>query len=127
MKTKPDWTRAEAMTDAQRHVAAMSDPDAQPLTPEWLAGMTPMSRFKILSRALGLAQEQFATRFQIPLGALRDWEQCAAQPDQTAYAYLRATAGNAVLFTKPLRRSHSLVSRSISVVCCLTTSTHHCC
>jgi putative transcriptional regulator len=119
MKTKHDWTRAEAVTGTQRHVAAMSDPDALPLTAEWLAGMMPTSRLKILRCALGLAQQQFATRFQIPLGA--------SQPDQTARAYLRAIAGNAGLFTKHLRRSHSLVSRSIFVVCCLMISTHHCC
>ncbi|MDR3568743.1 MAG: hypothetical protein P4L43_12015 [Syntrophobacteraceae bacterium] len=31
---KHDWERFDAMTEAQRHVAASSDPDAQPITPE---------------------------------------------------------------------------------------------
>ena len=94
MKTKHDWSRADAMTSADIHAAALSDPDAQPLTPDRLATIKPVPRTRFLRRALGLTQEAFATRFQIPLGTLRDWEQGAAQPDQTARAYLRAIAGD---------------------------------
>ncbi len=83
------------MTERNRHAAAVADPDAQPLTAERLAGMKQTPRAKIIRRALGLTQEEFAGRFQIPLGTLRDWEQGAAQPDQTARAYLRAIAGDA--------------------------------
>jgi len=35
---------------------------------------------KIIRRALGLTQEQFAARFHIPLGTLRDWEQAQLSP-----------------------------------------------
>jgi putative transcriptional regulator len=35
-KTRHDWRRADAMTDAHIHAAALSDPDAQPLTPQRL-------------------------------------------------------------------------------------------
>jgi len=94
MKTEHDWSRLDAMTEAERHAAALADPDAQPLTEERLAHMKQVPRLKIIRRALRLTQEEFATRFQIPLGTLRDWEQGAAQPDQTARAYLRAIAGN---------------------------------
>jgi putative transcriptional regulator len=83
------------VTERNRHAAAVADPDAQPLTAERLAGMKQTPRAKIIRRALGLTQEEFAGRFQIPLGTLRDWEQGAAQPDQTARAYLRAIAGDA--------------------------------
>lgn len=74
MKTKHDWTRADALTDEQVHAAALADPDAQPLTPERLAGIGQMPRLKIIRRALGLTQEEFAARIQIPLSTLRDWE-----------------------------------------------------
>jgi putative transcriptional regulator len=53
-----------------------------------------VSRAKTIRRTLGLTQEAFATRFQIPIGTLRDWEQGRAEPDQTARAYLRAIAGD---------------------------------
>jgi len=70
-----DWTRFDAMTDAQRHDAAISDPDAQPLTPEDARRMKRTPQVKIIRRALGLSQEDFSARFHIPLGTLRDWEQ----------------------------------------------------
>ena len=82
------------MTEAEMHAAALSDPDAQPLTEEDMARMRRVPRAKTLRRALGLTQEEFATRFQIPLGTLRDWEQGRAEPDQTARAYLKAIAGD---------------------------------
>ena len=94
MKTKPDWTCADALTDDQIHAAALADPDAQPLAPERLAGMRQTPRLKIIRGALGLTQKEFAARFQIPLGTLRDWEQGAKEPDQAARAYLRAIAGD---------------------------------
>ena len=102
MTTKHDWSRADVMTAAQVHAAALADPDAQPLTPERLAGMKATPRLKIIRRALGLTQEEFSARFQIPLGTLRDWEQGAAQPDQTARAYLRAIAGDAAAVQRAL-------------------------
>jgi putative transcriptional regulator len=51
-------------------------------------------RLKIIRGALGLIQEEFATRFHIPLGTLRDCEQGTNGPDQAARAYLRAIAGD---------------------------------
>jgi putative transcriptional regulator len=90
--TKHDWSRFDTMTEKQRHAAAMSDPDAQPLGPDDFKRMKRTPRVKIIRRALGLTQEQFAARFHIPLGTLRDWEQGVAQPDQSARAYLTVIA-----------------------------------
>ena len=81
-------------TEAEVEAAARRDPDAQPLTEKDMARMRRVSRAKTIRRALGLTQEAFATRFQIPIGTLRDWEQGRAEPDQTARAYLRAIAGD---------------------------------
>jgi putative transcriptional regulator len=47
---------------------------------------------KIIRRALDLTQEEFAARFRIPLGTLRDWEQGRAEPDQPTRAYLTLIA-----------------------------------
>ena len=93
-KMKHDWSRADAMTDADVHAAAMADPDARPMSSDEYARATKVPRLKIIRRALGLTQEEFAARYQIPLGTLRDWEQGAKQPDQAARAYLRAIAGD---------------------------------
>ena len=80
------------MTDEEVHAAALKDPDAQPLTEERLARMKPVPRARTLRRALGLTQEEFAGRYHIPIGTLRDWEQGRAEPDQPARAYLRVIA-----------------------------------
>jgi putative transcriptional regulator len=37
---------------------------------------------------LGLTQEEFAERYRIPVGTLRDWEQRRKRPDAPARAYL---------------------------------------
>ena len=59
-------------------------------------------RGKIIRRALGLPQEEFAARFRTPLGTLRDWEQGAAEPDQAARAYLTVIARNPKAVAKAL-------------------------
>jgi putative transcriptional regulator len=95
--TKPleddtDWTRLRAMTDDEVMAAALSDPDAQPLTEEQLRSAHRVPRAKIIRRAIGLTQEEFAARFHIPIGTLRDWEQGRTTPDQPARAYLTVIA-----------------------------------
>jgi putative transcriptional regulator len=89
---KHDWSRFDALTDAEVHAAALADPDAQPLTEERLAHMKRVPRARTLRRALGLTQEEFATRYHIPIGTLRDWEQGRSEPDQPARAYLKVIA-----------------------------------
>src|SRR5439155_20152285 len=95
MKTgKHDWRRFDALTDAEVHAAALKDRDAQPLTDAALARMKPVPRARTLRRALGLTQEEFAARYHIPIGTLRDWEQGRSEPDQPARAYLKVIAGD---------------------------------
>jgi putative transcriptional regulator len=72
--------------------AALADPDAQPLTEPDFRRMRRMPRVKTLRRALRLTQEEFAVRYQIPIGTLRDWEQGRTEPDQPARAYLKIIA-----------------------------------
>ena len=102
-KTMHDWTRADAMTDEEIHAAALADPDAQPLTDERLARMKRTPQVKVIRRALDLSQEEFAERFRIPLGTLRDWEQGRKEPDAAARAYLIVIARNPTAVTEALR------------------------
>ena len=55
--------------------AARGDRDAQPLTEADLKRMKRTPQAKIIRRALELTQEEFAARYHIPLGTLRDCEQ----------------------------------------------------
>lgn len=89
-----DWGRFDAMTQAERHAAADIDPDAQPVTPEGAKHMRRTPQVRVIRRALKLSQEDFAARFQIPLGTLRDWEQGRKDPDAAARAYLVVIARN---------------------------------
>ena len=89
---KTDWARLRAMTDEEVTAAAMADPDARPMTPEQRRAARRVPRTKTLRRALGLTQEEFALRYHIPLGTLRDWEQGRCEPDQPSRAYLTVIA-----------------------------------
>ena len=80
------------MTAAAVEAAARADRDAQPLSAEDLRRMRRTPQAKIIRRALALTQEEFAVRFHIPLGTLRDWEQGRAQPDWPTQAYLKIIA-----------------------------------
>ncbi len=80
------------MTDEEIDAAAAADPDNAPLTEEDYARMKRVPRTKTLRRALALTQEEFATRYHIPVGTLRDWEQGRSEPDQPARAYLTVIA-----------------------------------
>lgn len=97
----PRPTSAEAIERGAR-----ADRDAQPLTATDFRHMKRTPQAKIIRRALELTQEEFAVRYHIPLGTLRDWEQGRAEPDQPAKAYLRLIARhpdhvNRVLNPKP--------------------------
>jgi putative transcriptional regulator len=85
-------TPIREMTDAEIVAAAQADPDARPMTPEQRRTAKRLPRTKTLRRALSLTQEEFAQRYHIPLGTLRDWEQGRCEPDQPARAYLTVIA-----------------------------------
>jgi len=55
-------------TEAGIEAAALADPNAQRLTGADLKRMRRVPRAKTLRRALSLTQEEFALRYQIPLG-----------------------------------------------------------
>ena len=83
-----DVARVQSMTDEEAEANALADPDSFVTTESSIR----TSRAKIIRRAFGLTQEEFAARFHIPLGTLRDWEQHRTEPDQAAQAYLKVIA-----------------------------------
>jgi len=80
------------MTPEAIEAAARADRDAQPLSASDLKRMKRTPQTKIIRRSLGFTQEEFAVRYHIPLGTLRDWEQGRAQPDRPTQAYLKIIA-----------------------------------
>ncbi|MDD9909663.1 MAG: transcriptional regulator [Ahrensia sp.] len=90
------------MSEEELMANALSDPDAQPLTDEELGRMRQISFAKHLRFKFGLTQEEFATRFRIPIGTLRDWEQYRSEPNEVAKAYLKVIAADPEAAAKAL-------------------------
>lgn len=76
------------MTDAQITAAAKSDPDNPLLTGREMAAVRTARLIKSVRSARKLTQQEFAARYRIPVGNVRDWEQGRSIPDKTALAYL---------------------------------------
>ena len=55
-------------------------------------------------KRLGLSQAEFAARYHVPIGTLRDWEQNRKQPDAPALAYLHVIAREPDMVARALRR-----------------------
>ncbi|MGA2589295.1 MAG: transcriptional regulator [Bryobacteraceae bacterium] len=94
------------MSEAEIASAAAADPDARAMTPRELRSAKRVPRTKSLRRALALTQEEFAARYRIPLGTLRDWEQGRCEPDQPARAYLAVIARDPEGVRRALSEKH---------------------
>jgi putative transcriptional regulator len=89
---KTDWRAFDAMSEEERHRAAVSDRDCPPATEAQLARARRVPSVRALRKKLKLTQEQFAARFHLPLGTVRDWEQGAHHPDKAAQVLLTVIA-----------------------------------
>jgi DNA-binding transcriptional regulator YiaG len=74
------------------HPVGHGDPHGQPSAMTDPMRMRRPPQVKIIRRALRLSQEEFATRYHIPLAVLRDLEQSGTEPDPLACAYLTVIA-----------------------------------
>lgn len=91
---KPDWSRFDAMSEAERYAAALADPDCPPATEEELEAASRIPSTAEIRRRLALTQAEFARSFGLSLGAVRDWEQGVHTPDHAARTLLRVIALN---------------------------------
>jgi putative transcriptional regulator len=87
-----DWRAFDAMTEEERHRAALSDLEAPPATETQLARARRVPTVRALRKKLNLTQEEFAARFHLPLGTVRAWEQGAHRPDKAAQVLLTVIA-----------------------------------
>lgn len=101
-KGKTDWKEVDAMTEEEIHAAALSDPDAQPVTPEELEEFKPVTDVKAIREDMNLSQKEFASRFQLSLRTLQDWETGRLEPDPAAKALLRIIVHSPELVEKVL-------------------------
>ncbi|HYZ24830.1 MAG TPA: helix-turn-helix domain-containing protein [Rhodopila sp.] len=89
------------MSDTEIAAGIAADPDASPMTDA--QGMA--IRLQALRKRLGLSQPEFAERYHIPLGTLRDWEQARRQPDRAAWAYLLVIEHRPDIVTEALEKA----------------------
>jgi len=80
------------MSEAERHRAARADRECPPASEARLAGARRIPTVRALREKLKLTQEEFAARFHLPLGTVRDWEQGAHRPDKAAQVLLTVIA-----------------------------------
>lgn len=80
-----DWAKVDATDDTDIAAQIVADPDTAPVLSdvEHIA-----SQVKLVRRRLSLTQAEFARRFQVSLGTVRDWEQGRRQPDGPAQVLL---------------------------------------
>lgn len=96
---KTDWQAIDAQADEDIARNVASDPDAAPILTD---GETAAAIARTVRKRLGLSQAEFAARFHVPVGTLRDWEQNRRQPDAPALAYLRVIAREPEMVAKAL-------------------------
>jgi putative transcriptional regulator len=96
------------MSEAEIMANAQSDPDNPPITEADLVRLRPLPAVRALRLRLRFTQEEFAARYQIPLGTLRDWEQRRTEPDMAAQAYLK------VIAAEPMRTAEVLARKAAS-------------
>jgi len=84
-----DWQALDAQTDEDIARNVAGDPDAAPILTD---SETASAIVRTVRKRLGLSQTEFAAKFQLPVGTLRDWEQNRRQPEAPALAYLRVIA-----------------------------------
>ena len=66
-----------------------TDPEDFDVTAEALERGHRARLIRMTRTDLGLSQAEFASRFRVPVGTLRDWEQARATPPDFAIAYVR--------------------------------------
>ena len=102
---KTDWSAFDAMTNKARNAAAKSDPDFPILTAAQLRQFRRRVDVRALRQKLDMTQEEFAAKFNLPLGTIRDWEQGTHRPDRAAQILLRVIANEPEAVVRALERS----------------------
>ncbi len=82
-----DWTKVDAMTDADLARQIAANPDAAP-------DMAPEIDVRAIRRANGMTQAQFAAAYGFSVRTIQEWERGAKRPSGPARTLLRAIKGD---------------------------------
>src|SRR5450755_128730 len=78
-----DWTKVDAMTDADIARQIASNPDSAP-------DMAPEIDVRAIRRAAGMTQAQFSETYEFSIRTVQEWERGAKKPSGPARTLLRA-------------------------------------
>ncbi len=78
------------------------DPEDFPVTVEAMDRGQRARLVRMTRSRLGLSQPEFAARFRVPVGTLRDWEQARATAPDFAIAYIRVIGAHPDIVAKAL-------------------------
>lgn len=81
----------------KEHIVLPADPDDPEDFDVTAEALDRGQRARLIRRTrtgLGLSQAEFAVRFHVPVGTLRDWEQARAMAPDFAIAYVRVIAAH---------------------------------
>lgn len=76
----------------KEHIAISADPSDDEDFDVSSAGLDRAHRARLIRmtrNGLGLSQPEFASKFKVPVGTLRDWEQARSTAPDFAVAYVR--------------------------------------
>ena len=88
VEDETDWEAFDALTDDEVAEAALTDSDNPPLTAEDVAKMRRVPNVRAIRKAQGLSQAEFAQRYALAVGVVRDWEQGRYTPPAAAMTLL---------------------------------------
>jgi putative transcriptional regulator len=88
-RPKPGLSRFNAMSEDERHAAALADPDALPANEAELATARRGPNVRAIREQFGLSVEDFGRRFGLSPVLLRQWEEGTRWPDRAAKMLLR--------------------------------------
>ena len=89
-----DRAAARALTEVEIEAAALSDPDAQPLSDEALARASRGPHPRFVRMKLRLSREAFSACYHIPMDILLEWETRKTEPGEVVRAYMKAIAAD---------------------------------
>ena len=82
-----DWSRIDAMTDADIMRQIGSNPDAAP-------DLAPAFDVRAIRLATGMTQAQFASAYEFSIRTVQEWERGSKRPSGPARTLLRAIKGD---------------------------------
>lgn len=82
-----DWSKVDAMTDANIARQIASNPEAAP-------DMAPEIDVRAIRRSTGMTQAQFAAAYEFSMRTVQEWERGAKKPSGPARTLLRAIKGD---------------------------------